>query len=51
MFIGHLGGSVVARLLSAQVMILGSWDPRTWGPAGSLLLSLSISLPLNLCLS
>ena len=25
---GHLGGSVVEHLPSAQVVILGPWDPR-----------------------
>ena len=38
---GHLGGSVVEYLPLAQVML----------PAGSLLLPLSVSLPLSLCLS
>ena len=49
---GHLGGSVVEHLPSAEVMILGSWDrvPHL-APAGSLLLPLPLSLPLSVCLS
>ena len=49
---GHLGGSVVERLPSAQAMILGSWDqvPHL-APSGSLLLPLPMSLPFSVCLS
>ncbi|XP_034860470.1 60S ribosomal protein L10a-like [Mirounga leonina] len=54
---GRLGGSVVKRLPSAQVMIRGSWD-RAPHPApcsaGNLLLPLPLPLlvfPLSLCLS
>ena len=53
---GHLGGSVVKCLPSAQVMIPVFWDgapPRAPCSAGSLLLPLtlpllSLSLPLSL---
>ena len=51
-FLGGLGGSVVERLPSAQVMTPGSRDRVLhWAPAGSLLLPLPLSLPLSLCLS
>ena len=44
---GDLGGSVVEHLPSAQVVILGSWDPGLGRlPTGSLVLPLSMSLPL-----
>ena len=45
---GHLGGSVLKHLPSAQVMILGSWDRApVWAlcSAGSLLVPLLIPLP------
>jgi len=45
--VGCLGGSVVKRLPSAQVRILGSWDQAPhWAPcsAGSLLLPLPFPL-------
>jgi len=54
---GRLGGSVIERLPSAQVMIPRSWDQAPhWAPcsAGSLLLPLPLPLlvcPLSLCLS
>ena len=42
---GRLGGSVVERLPSAQVVILRSWDrvPH-WAPCRELLLPLPVSL-------
>jgi len=46
---GRLGGSVVERLPSAQVMVPGSWDRaphRAPCSAGSLLLPLPLLLPL-----
>ena len=48
---GHLGGSVVERLPSAQGGIPGSWDWVLHQAflSGSLLLSLPMSLPLSLC--
>ena len=52
--LGHQGGSVIERLPLAQSVILGSWDlvlHRAPLPAKSLLLPLSVSLPLSLCLS
>ena len=50
--LGHLGGSVVERLLSAQVTILGSWDqvPHQTLP-GEPPSPMPMSLPLSLCLS
>ena len=49
---GHLGGSVVEHLPSAQVVILGSWHQVLHlAPDGSLLLPLPMSLPPSLCLS
>ena len=50
---GHLGGLVVERLPSAQVMIPGSWDRgiRIRLPVGSLLLPLPRYLPLSLSVS
>ena len=51
-FRGHLGGLVVERLPSAQVMIPWSMDESCIRlPAGSLLLALPMSLPLTVCLS
>ena len=48
-FLGHLGGSMVEHLPSAQVMIQGPRIKSRMGlPAGSLLLPLPISLPLSL---
>ena len=50
--VGHLDGSLVQHLPSAQVIILGSWDrvllraPRR-EPASPL----PVSLPLSVCLS
>ena len=47
---GHLGGSVVEHLPSAQVMILGSWDqvpyqtPHREPASPSLYVSVSVSL-------
>ena len=57
MSLGHVGGSVVKRLPSAQVMIPGSWDRaphRAPCSEGSLLLPLPLPLlvfPLSLSLS
>ena len=49
--LGHLGGSEVERLPSAQGVIPGSWDQVPIGlPAGSLLLPLPVYLPLSVCL-
>ena len=49
---GHLGGSVVQHLPSAQVMILGPGMKSCIRlPGGSLLLPLPKSLPLSVCLS
>ena len=53
---GHLGGSGIERLPSAQSVTPGSWDESHVGlPAWSLLLllpmSLSLSLSLSLCIS
>ena len=42
---GHLDGSVVEHLPSAQVVIPGSWDGP---PVGSLFVPLPVSLPLSL---
>ena len=53
---GHLGGSVVEHLPSAQVVILGSWDqvphraPHTEPASPSACVSASPSLPLPLFL-
>ena len=50
--LGHLDGSVVERLPSAQVVVQGSKDrvPRR-APCRSLLLSLPASLPLSISVS
>ena len=49
---GHLGGSVVEHLPSAEGMIWGPGiESHTGLPARSLLLSLPMSLPLFPCLS
>ncbi len=45
MSLGHMGGSVVKRLLSAQVMIPGSWGSS---PSSGSLLEGSQLLPLPL---
>ena len=48
---GHLGGSVVECLPSAQVVIPGSWDRVLHqAPGRSQLLPLPMSLPLSLSL-
>ena len=48
---GHLGGSVVEHLPLAQVVILGPGIKSCIGvPSGSLLLPLSMSLLLSVCL-
>ena len=49
---GHLGGSVVGRLLSAQgiIPVFGIEAPIGL-PVGSLLLPLPVSLPLSVCVS
>ena len=50
--VGHLRGSVVERLPSAQVVTQGPGIKSHIGfPAWSLLLPLLVSLPLSLCLS
>ena len=49
--VGHLGGSVVERLLSTQVVIQGPGiESHVRFPAWSLLLPLPVSLPLSLSL-
>ena len=51
--LGHLGGSVVKSLPSAQVMISGSWDRtphRALCSTGSLLPFLSLSACFSACL-
>ena len=47
--LGHLGGSVIEHLPSAQVVILESWiESRIGLPAWSLLLPLLLPLPVSL---
>ena len=49
--LGHLGGSVVERLPSAQGVILGARiEPHITLPAWTLLLPLPVSLPLSVSL-
>ena len=49
---GSLGGPAVEYLPSVQGVILGSGiKSRVGFPTGSLLLPLSVSLPLSLCVS